>query len=85
MGRGCQEVAPLFCGAPQRLRRHRVRPLVADALNRGDRRRRVIEAGDGSVIWDGANAEGRGQASGVHFCRAQALGKTLTRKVTLVE
>lgn len=45
----------------------------------------MIEAGDGSVIWDGAIAEGRGQASGVHFCRAQALGKTLTRKVTLVE
>jgi len=42
------------------------------------------EAGAGLLRWDGRDGRGRAVADGVYFCRLEAAGRTLTRKLLLV-
>jgi hypothetical protein len=44
-----------------------------------------IEAGWHTLVWDGRDDDGRGQASGVYLVRARAAGETSTQKMTLVK
>ena len=42
-----------------------------------------LEAGVQSVIWNGRDAAGMAQPSGVYFCRLQALDETVVRKMVM--
>jgi len=44
-----------------------------------------IEAGWHTLVWDGQDDDGRGQASGVYLVRARAAGMASTQKMTLVK
>ncbi|MBK8166021.1 MAG: VCBS repeat-containing protein [bacterium] len=44
-----------------------------------------IEAGWHTLVWDGRDDEGRGQASGVYLVRARAAGEASLQKMTLVK
>lgn len=46
---------------------------------------REVEPGDGMVTWDGTDRRGGRVASGVYFCLAEALGKRIVEKITLVK
>jgi len=43
------------------------------------------EAGQHSVIWDGRNAAGRLQASGIYFARLEAAGRAEAKKLMLLK
>jgi hypothetical protein len=45
----------------------------------------LIDAGWHTLVWDGRNDEGRGQASGVYLVRARAAGHEGIQKMTLVK
>jgi flagellar hook assembly protein FlgD len=45
--------------------------------------RGTVEPGVREVMWDGRDAGGRPVATGVYFCRLDAGGGTLTRKMIL--
>lgn len=44
----------------------------------------IIGAGPTTIRWDGTNEQGESVASGIYYCRLEALGVRLTRKVALV-
>lgn len=44
-----------------------------------------IEAGWHTLVWDGRDDGGRGQASGVYLVRARAAGEDGVQKMTLVK
>ena len=41
--------------------------------------------GQHSVVWHGTDSSGRNLPSGIYFCRLDALGRTLTRKMVLIK
>jgi len=57
------------------LRGERVRALVD----------RIVDAGAGSVIWDGRDDRGAQTASGIYLCRIEALGRAASTKVALMK
>jgi hypothetical protein len=64
--------------------------LVVDIYNVQGRRVRalhqgLIASGWHTLVWDGRDDEGRGQASGVYFVRARAAGEVGVQKMTLVK
>jgi Tol biopolymer transport system component len=65
---------------PVQLDVHDVRGRRIRRLTTGD-----LSAGEHTVVWDGTDDSGRGQAAGVYFVRLQAQGGALTHKVTLVK
>lgn len=46
---------------------------------------RPMEAGSHSIVWDGKNDAGERAAGGVYFCRLEAAGRTVSRKLLLLE
>jgi flagellar hook assembly protein FlgD len=44
-----------------------------------------MAAANHSVIWDGADDNGRPLGAGVYFCRLEAQGQVLTQKIMMVE
>jgi hypothetical protein len=45
----------------------------------------AISSGWHTVVWDGRDDSGRGQASGMYFLRALNLGEVIVQKMTLVK
>jgi flagellar hook assembly protein FlgD len=43
-----------------------------------------LDPGLRTMRWDGTNDEGNRVASGIYYCRLEALGSQLTRKLALV-
>jgi flagellar hook assembly protein FlgD len=44
----------------------------------------LYNAGPHTLQWDGRDATGRAAASGIYFCRLEAAGKVLSKKMTLI-
>ena len=44
-----------------------------------------VPAGYRTVLWDGTSASGRAVASGVYFCRLEAIGIATTRRLVVLK